>query len=80
MNPGPSTSTKLKQLSVCHLNIRGLSDAKLRDIKTCLCDTYDIITLSETFLSTNRSDSLSLPGYHPILRRDRETFGGGHVY
>ena len=77
MNPGPSTSTKLKQLSVCHLNIRGLSDAKLRDIKTCLCDTYDIITLSETFLSTNRSDSLSLPGYHPILRRDRETFGGG---
>ena len=74
MNPGP---TKLKQLSICHLNIRGLSDIKLRDIKTSLSNKYDIITLSETFLSNNSSNLLDISGFHPILRRDRDTFGGG---
>jgi len=73
-NPGP---VKLKSLSMCHVNIRGLSNIKLSDIKTDLCDKYDIITLSETFLGPLSTGDLNLPGFHTILRRDRPTFGGG---
>ena len=75
-HPGPPI-LKLRKLSVCHSNIRGLSESKLRAIKTCLCDRYDIITLSETFLSCSSSQDLTLPGFHPIVRRDRDSFGGG---
>ena len=71
LNPGP---VKLKSLSLCHVNIRGLS---IGVIQTTLCSRYDIITLSETFLGPQSTRDLTLPGYHPILRRDRPTFGGG---
>ena len=74
INPGPF---KLKSLSLCHVNIRGLSDFKLRAMKTSLCEKYDIITMSETFLGPHSTADLTLPGYHAILRRDRPTFGGG---
>ena len=74
LNPGPD---KLKSLSVCHVNIRGLSDSKLRAIKTSLCGRLDIITLSETFFGPLSTTDLSLPGYNPIIRRDRPAFGGG---
>ena len=75
-NPGPTT-TKVKHLNVCHLNIRGLNASKLRAIETSLC-TYDIITMSETFLSAATSNvHLTLHGYNEVLRRDRPTFGGG---
>jgi len=73
VNPGP---VKLKSLSICHVNIRGLSDMKMSAIKTNLCK-YDIITLSETFLGPLSTGDLDLPGFHPIIRRDRPTFGGG---
>ena len=68
---------KLKQLSVCHVNIRGLNEHKLSAIKANLTDQYDIITLSETFLSENSKVNLDLPGFHDIIRKDRATFGGG---
>ena len=69
---------KTKKLTVCHVNIRGLNECKLASIKASLCETYDIITISETFLSENRSAvDLSLPGYYDIIRKDRPTFGGG---
>ena len=74
-NPGPSS--KLRNLSICHANIRGLNDTKMLAIKTSLCSKFDIITLSETFLSQNSLADLTLPGYHNVLRRDRPTFGGG---
>ena len=67
---------KLRNVSLCHCNIRGLSDKKLRAIETSLCAKYDI-TLSETFLSASNTGDLALRGYHPIIRRDRPTFGGG---
>jgi len=67
-----------KQLAICHVNIRGLNSNSLAAIKTNLCGVYDIITLSETFLSNKTSNvSLELPGYHEIIRKDRQTFGGG---
>lgn len=75
LNPGPIS--KLKDLNICHANIRGLNDTKMLAIKTNLCSKYDIITLSETFLSIGSLVDLTLPGYHNVIRRDRPTFGGG---
>ena len=49
VNPGP---VKVKSISMCHTNIRGLSSIKLSAIKTSLCNKYDIITLSDFSLST----------------------------
>jgi len=69
---------KTKKLNVCHVNIRGLNESKLACIKASLCETYDVITISETFLSENHTTvDLSLPGYYDIIRKDRPTFGGG---
>lgn len=75
LNPGPFS--KLKSLSICHVNIRGLAESKLRSIKTSLCERYDIITISETFLGPLSSVDLTIPGFNNIIRRDRPTFGGG---
>ena len=76
-NPGPVVP-KIQHLKICHVNIRGLNSSKLRAIQTGLCNIYDVITLSETFLTNSiPSSELSLPGFNEILRRDRPTFGGG---
>ena len=76
LNPGPNT--KLKNLNICHVNIRGLNQSKLNAIRTSLCQVYDIITLSETFLNQNIANTeLVLTGYQEIIRRDRPTLGGG---
>ena len=57
--------------------MRGLYDSKLRAIKTFLCSKYDIITLAETFLSARSKTNSSLQDFHPIMRKDRQVFGGG---
>ena len=75
LNPGPVQ--RLKNLSVCHVNIRGLAASKMLALKTSLCNVFDIITISETFLGPHSTVDLTLPGYHNIIRRDRPTFGGG---
>ena len=74
-NPGPTLN--VKSLSACHINIRGLNESKIRALKSAVCNVYDIISLSETFLSDNSIVDLDLPGYHSIIRRDRQSFGGG---
>jgi hypothetical protein len=71
LHPGPNN------LSICHVNIRGLSSAKLLAIKHDLQHKFDIITISEIFLSQTSNHDLHLTGYHPLIRRDRDTFGGG---
>ena len=74
-NPGPKA---LRELNVCHANIRSLSRAKLNAIKVSLADMYDVITLSETHLHNGISNDLfELEGYHDILRKDRNGNGGG---
>jgi len=76
-NPGPTIS-KSRCLSLCHANIRSLSRSKILAIKTSLCDIYDIITLSETFLHQGVDNSLfAIQGYHEIIRKDRDGHGGG---
>ena len=42
-----------------------------------IADNFNIITLSETFLNNETSHNLEIAGFHPIVRRDRATFGGG---
>ena len=74
MNPGPKQ--KLQYLTLCHSNVRGLTVSRLRALKTSLVNTYDIITLSETFLSATNIIDLQIPGYS-FIRRDRPAFGGG---
>ena len=78
LNPGPPSLPNIKSLKICHANIRGLNNSKLRSIQTSLSDKFDIITLSETFLNASTSNTdLQLPGFHSIIRRDRQTMGGG---
>ena len=73
-HPGPPPTN---QLSICHLNIRSLSTIKLLAIKHQLIQNFDIITLSETFLSNDTLHDLSIEGFHPIIRKDRDAHGGG---
>ena len=70
-NPGPPG------LSICHINIRSLSPVKLLAIRQEIVGNYDIISLSETFLSSESSHNLEIPGFYPIFRLDRPNFGGG---
>ena len=71
-NPGPSSN-----ISICHLNVRGLSNDKILAIQHQLTSIYDIICLTETFLNQTSSQNLKLDGYHPIVRKDRNGHGGG---
>ena len=71
-NPGPHPTNAYCDITLCHVNIRSLSQDKLRCIKTSLGQDYDIIAVTETFLSACNQDSdYDLPGFHRILRRDR---------
>lgn len=77
VNPGPT------KVGICHANVRSLvSDrSKLDDLKYIAdANTIDVITLSETWLNNSVPDCvLTLPGFQPILRRDRQGGGGGGV-
>ena len=51
LNPGPGGD--FHDLSLCHCNIRSLSNEKMRSIRSDIASNFDIITLSETFLTSN---------------------------
>ena len=68
-NPGPDNRTE--DMKNCHANVRSLLCDTLTYIKTSLAQSFDIITLPETFLTADKdSRDLNLPGFHPIMRRD----------
>ena len=83
-NPGPNYT--MSDLTICHANIRSLkAKGKFLSIKTELAGKYDIIALSETWLSdVDKSEKFSIPGYQLPLRRDRHQgrvpFGGVLVW
>ena len=78
VNPGPTITRQLKNLNICHANVRSLTRGKLADIKTSLAETFDIITLSETHLNVGiPNEVIFLEGFHEILRKDRVGLGGG---
>ena len=79
-NPGPNE--RVLDISICHANIRSLKGQnKMLNISTEFSGNFDIITLSETWLS-NRDDSMlfQIAGYQKPFRRDRsqglEGYGG----
>ncbi len=79
MNPGPNNYC---DLNVCHLNIQSMkrNREKLTQIQVQLASNYDIVTVSETWLSADDpDDSYSLKGFQPIFRRDRLIRRGGGV-
>ncbi len=87
-NPGPPPSPirtepqVLKSLALCHLNIQSMrrNTEKLKHVEIQLSGKYDIITVSETWLSPNiLNDAYTINGYYPLFRRDRmgRTPGGG---
>ena len=78
LNPGPVSN----KLGICHVNIQSMkrNHQKFDQIALQLADNFDVITVSETWLTTAIPDNLfSLPGFHPIHRRHRplDAAGGG---
>ena len=73
-NPGPTWH----DISICHANIRSIRcPEKVEHIACSLCKSYDIISLSETWLhSTSSSQHLSLPNFQDPFRRDRDNDSG----
>lgn len=64
---------------VCHLNVRSLTAHFLNILDYFQTNTYDVIALSETWLTPHLSDNdVSIEGYN-FLRRDRsrDARGGG---
>ena len=86
IHPNPGPSADFRNLTICHANIRSVKGKnKLLHIETELAGKYDIITLSETWLSdTDKSDDFLLTGYQSPHRRDRsfgaEGYGGVMVW
>ena len=77
LNPGPNSKDVI---SICHTNIRSLkAKDRLLHIKCELLGTYDIITVSETWLKrSDNTDNFSLPGYQLPFRKDRSSGFGGY--
>ena len=48
----------------------------MSSIRTTL-SSYDLISLSETWLSDRCSSGLDIPGFNDIIRRDRAKLGRG---
>ena len=82
-NPGPvhhdQNSSTHRDLTNCHLNMQSMKKKeKLKHDELELCSTFDIITVSETWLSVDDSnDNYTLNKYHPLFRRDRGNGRGG---
>ena len=79
MNPGPDFMRRL--ISVCHANVRSIKGLNRFDNLKCeLAHNFDVITLSETWLSKyDKSCDYDIDGYQQF-RRDRadgETGYGG---
>ena len=77
-NPGP---TAQKELCVAHINARSIKNKM--DLLEAESNNFDIITLSETWLSHSDSNSsIHLPNFHEPIRLDRpnDPHGGVAVY
>ena len=81
-NPGP-TNILHRDLEWCHLNIQSLKNntEKMTHIEIELAKQFDIITLSESWLSAeNNNSKYKLRNFHPIFRRDRPHERGAVVW
>ena len=87
-NPGPPLghgsyvdSDKSHGLNICHLNIQSIqrNKEKIKHIKLQLAGNFEIITVSETWLTANDSNQNYLLDNYGLFRRDRNDgrSGGG---
>ena len=80
-NPGPSRTNPRSALCTIHLNARSIKN-KIDLIET-EANGFDIITVSETWLSQiDMNTSIHLTKFHPPIRRDRpnDPHGGVAIY
>ena len=78
LNPGP----KMSCLTIGHINARSLAnEEKFEEISSFILDkSFDLFAVSETWLDNKSSDeSLHIPGYYSIIRKDRSGMSGGGV-
>ena len=79
LNPGPANGLKLRGLKFIHQNIQSLGD-KIDQLRILLQELHlgiQLITLSETWIKPDRSDSeYEIPGYG-LFRKDRKGNHGG---
>ena len=67
-----------KHPTLCQVNIRSLSDAKLLALQNSVAKLYDIITISDMHLHPGvPNDTFELKGYQDIIWKDRDGRGGG---
>lgn len=67
-------------LSVAHMNVRSLRAHYLGVRNTILHNNYDVVALSETWLTDDLpSDLFAVPGYN-LYRNDRQSRGGGVAF
>ena len=81
-HPGPRTVLQTdSSLNLCHLNIRSLNaDKRFGACITQLANSYDIITMSETWLDEDDNTCFyAIPGYTGPYRLDRTLQRGGGV-
>ena len=79
LNPGPPTPSVVKEMTVIHLNAGSIRN-KI-DIISTETSKYDIVTVSETWLSdTIENKDILLPGFSPPFRLDRNGHGGVAIY
>ncbi len=86
-NPRPVLNPHAPKLCFCHANMRSIRKCpdKLDHIKAEFCGKYDVITISETWLTPDDNYDeygkplYSLEGYHDPIRRDRLDRRGGGV-
>ena len=62
---------KTKGFSVAHLNICSLSNKIDVLVNTCFNDHYDILMLSETWLTSKNSSNLFEVNGYSLIRHDR---------
>ena len=82
-NPGPPEKVHC-ETSLCHANMRSLKqlnndgmNEKVLSIECELANSFDIITISETWLTENDLDTnLIINGYQNPFRRDRQAQNG----
>ena len=78
VNPGPSSSLLHESISLMHLNVGSLRKHREALEVEASKNSYDIITLSETWLSGNiANESVHLHGYNQPVRLDRDDGYGG---
>ena len=69
-NPGPSRTDTRSDLCIIHLNARSIKNKV--DLIEAEANQFDIITVSETWLSQiDINTSIHLTNFHPFIRRDR---------